>query len=62
MTSCSIDDTVYRCALCETMFEAGVADEPDEGSPRCPQCGFMDAEPAAVGEGDGVIRRTTKFR
>ncbi len=63
MTSCTIDETVYRCSLCETLFEAGVADDSGEGSPRCPQCGFMEAEPVDTSnQEEVVIRRTTRFR
>lgn len=62
MESCTIDETVYRCGLCETLFEAGVADDTGEGQPRCPQCGFMDATPVEAADEDVVIRRTTKFR
>lgn len=53
---------VYRCTLCETEFEEGVADSGEDGAPRCPQCGFCDAEHVGHSPGDGVIRRTTKFR
>lgn len=62
--TCTIDETIYRCTLCETLFEAGVADDAD-GDPRCPQCGFHEAEPVRDAEECGaevVIRRTTRFR
>lgn len=63
--ACTTDETIYRCNLCETLFEAGVADDMDGESPRCPQCGFLEADPIAtndVSDEDVVIRRSTKFR
>ena len=55
-------DTVLRCRFCETLFERGVADPAADGTPRCPQCGLADAEPAEATEDDFVVRAGTKFR
>lgn len=53
---------VYRCSVCGTAFEDGVADPGPEGQPRCPQCGLWEA---TLVEGEVprfVVRRTTRFR
>lgn len=56
--SCCSNHQVFRCNLCDTLYESGVAD-----NDRCPQCGFTDAKPVDdPGDVELVIRRTTKFR
>jgi DNA-directed RNA polymerase subunit RPC12/RpoP len=62
MSECVHDTHVFRCTLCGTWFELGVADPGPNGEPRCPQCGSMSAEPAQPGEDDFVVRSGTPFR
>lgn len=55
---CCAEHQVLRCRLCDTAYEAGVAD-----NDRCPQCGFSESDPIEdPGEAEIVIRHTTKFR
>ena len=62
VSDCAATIPVFRCCLCETLFEAGVADSGPNGEPRCPQCGVAMAEPAVPRDEDFVIRAGTKFR
>jgi len=61
------DDTlglVYRCNLCRTEFEEGVAD-PEKATdlPRCPQCFMSDVRRIRRSEyHDFIIRKSTRFR
>ncbi len=61
--ACSlVDEQLWRCAACDTLFEQGVADDLD-GLPRCPQCGMAEGKPAVEHkDGEVIIRRTTRFR
>jgi hypothetical protein len=52
---------ILRCRVCETLFEIDVADRGREGEPRCPQCGFSDAEPAIAEKDDFVICASAAF-
>ena len=59
--SCS-SELVFLCRACGTLFEQGVADAAPGGTPRCPQCGLADAEPAVTNDDDFVVRVETTFR
>lgn len=54
---------IWRCNLCATEFEDGVADGGPAGEPRCPQCLMCDASPVErTDEQRFVVRRTSRFR
>jgi len=57
------DEPVWRCNLCGTEFEEGVADPGPDGAPRCPQCLMCDATRIVRSEYQSfVIRKTSRFR
>jgi hypothetical protein len=63
MKICDRNSELRACLLCQTAFEAGVADATREGLPRCPQCGLSETRPLLPQDAPAfVVRMNTPFR